>query len=133
MKTLDEKALNGLARSASAMGKIIEAHADWEDRVCKVVIELPETMQNAQLREAIAQLWLQDGFIASVSQDGYLMIDGLRGSQPDNQFDLIAAVAHQIKTYTKASMQRDAQRELCGSDEMAVIAHALEQGDALRH
>lgn len=127
MQTLDEQALGDLARSISASGRIIEAHADRDDTVCKVVIELGDALHNLQLREALLQLWYADGFIATTSRDGLLLIDGLRDSaRQQNGLDLIGAVAHQIKAYTRSSMQQDAQRELSGSPEMAFLAQAAE-------
>lgn len=130
MLTLNEDVLQDLARSTSAVGKIIEAHAGWDDTVCKVVIELNESLQNMQLREAITQLWTADGFIASVSRDGFLMIDGVRGVEQEGELDLIASVSHQIKEYAKASMQRDARQEMTASPELAFLAQTAKEQDS---
>ncbi len=80
MTHLSEKALTDLARSATAMGKVVEAHADTQDVICKVVVELPEWVKNPQVRRSVAEFWQNDGFIATVTKDGLLIIDGLRGS-----------------------------------------------------
>ena len=80
MMHLQEKALHDLARSATSMGKIIEAHADEQDVICKVVVELPEWVKDPQVRRSVAELWQQDGFIATVTKDGLLIVDGMRGN-----------------------------------------------------
>ena len=51
MKQFSETALRNLARAASAMGRVIEAHADGDDCVRKVVVELSAPVQNSQIRE----------------------------------------------------------------------------------
>ena len=122
MVHLTQQSLHQLARATCAMGKIIEAHADQEDRVCKVVIELNESMQHFPLREAIVQLWHADRFLVSVSKDGLLMIDGMRDVETTNQWDLLAAVGHQLKEYTKASIRAEACREMSGRDDMAFLS-----------
>jgi hypothetical protein len=109
MMTLHEQGLKDLARAASATGRIIEAHSDEADRICRVVVEMREGLQNPQLREATLQLWMADGFIASVSRDGgYLMIDGLIGQESSSAMDLIHCVSEQIKKYTQSAMKVNA-------------------------
>ena len=112
MITLQEQGLSDLARAASATGKIIEAHSDNEDRICRVVVQMGDQLRNMQLCEAILQLWMQDGFIVSTSRDkGYLMIDGLRDGKMDpSQGDLIQLVAEQLTRYTKQTLSRAAHQ-----------------------
>lgn len=78
MITMDEKTRSDLARSASAMGKVIEAHADERDVVRKVVVQLPEWVQNPEVRQSVAQHWNEAGFVASVGSDGLLIVDGVK-------------------------------------------------------
>jgi hypothetical protein len=80
MNALTEKSLNDLARSATAMGKIVEAHTDAQDVITKVVVELPEWVKDPQVRRSVAEYWQADGFIANVTKDGLLIVDGMRGS-----------------------------------------------------
>ncbi len=132
MMTLQEQGLKDLARAASATGRIIEAHSDEADRICRVVIEMRDGLQNPQLREATLQLWMADGFIASVSRDGgYLMIDGLIGQEAPDAMDLINCVSQQIKKYTQSAIK--ASKETLPELDMSVMATALlnEQGTAL--
>lgn len=132
MMTLHEQGLKDLARAASATGRIIEAHSDEADRICRVVVEMREGLQNPQLREATLQLWMADGFIVSISRDGgYLMIDGLIGQESSSAMDLINCVGQQIKTYTQSAMKATA--ETLPELDMAVMATALlgEQGASL--
>lgn len=78
MVSLDEKTREDLARSASAMGRVIEAHADNRDVVRKVVVQLPEWVQNPEIRQSVAQHWNDAGFVASVGADGLLIVDGVK-------------------------------------------------------
>ena len=128
MTLLHEQGLKDLARASSAAGRIIEAHSDKDDQICRVVIEMSEGgLRNAQLREAVLQLWMADGFIASISRDGqFLMIDGLIG-QPENAgLDLINTTAEQIKCYTRSAIKQSAAQDtLTNSAEMAFLASAI--------
>lgn len=81
MMHMDEKMRGDLARSASAMGKVIEAHADERDVVRKVVVQLPEWVQNPQIRQSVAEHWNEAGFIASVGSDGLLIVDGVKDAR----------------------------------------------------
>lgn len=81
MQMTDEKTRGDLARSASALGRIIEAHTDHLDVICKVVVELPEWVRNQEVRQSVAELWQERGFIASVTKDGFIIIDGVRDGQ----------------------------------------------------
>ncbi len=77
MEQFSEKSLSDLAQSAIAMGRIIEAHTDQNDVVCRVVVELPEWVRNQAVQASIAQLWQEKGFMASVTKDGLLIVDGV--------------------------------------------------------
>lgn len=83
MMHLPEQSISDLARTATAMGEIIEAHADHQDNICKVVVQLPEWVRNPEVRRSVADKWHQDGFIATVTKDGLLIVDGLRGQHGD--------------------------------------------------
>lgn len=124
MTIFTEQALLDLARAASSMGKIIEAHADRDDCVRKVVIELSSPLQNIQLKQSVIELWTRDGFIASV-KEGYLIIDGFRGEQAISGMDMVGAVSHQLKTYAKGAWRAAANDELTGSDRLSGMATAL--------
>lgn len=127
MVTLHEQGLTDLARASSATGQIIEAHSDDNDRICRVVIEMSDSLLNPQLREATMQLWMADGFIASISRDGhFLMIDGIIGQDNAATMDLINIVAQQMNAYTKQSMRKDSRRE--ATAELAFLASALDTG-----
>lgn len=78
MMQMTEKTRSDLARSATAMGTIIEAHADERDVVLKVVVQLPEWVRNPEVRQSVAELWQEGGFIASVNAEGLLIIDGVK-------------------------------------------------------
>ena len=78
MMHMDEKTLIDLARSATAMGKIIEAHADHHDVIRKVVVKLPEWVKNQEVRESVVRMWHEQGFIASVDKEGLLIVDGMK-------------------------------------------------------
>ena len=78
MMHLDEKMRGDLARSATAMGKIIEAHADDNDVIRKVVFELPEWVKTDDVRQSVADLWQQNGFVATVTKDGLIIVDGVK-------------------------------------------------------
>lgn len=78
MMQLDEKMRGDLAKSATAMGKIVEAHTDDNDVILKVVVRLPEWVKNEEVRESVVQMWQQDGFVASVDKEGYLIVDGVK-------------------------------------------------------
>lgn len=81
MHLVDEKSRMDMARSASALGRIIEAHTDHRDVICKVVVELPEWVKNQEVRQSVAELWQAQGFIASVTKEGYIIVDGVRDGQ----------------------------------------------------
>ena len=81
MMHMDEKTRSDLARSASAMGKVIEAHADKFDVVHKVVVQLPEWVQNPEIRQSVAEHWNEAGFVASVGSDGLLIVDGVKDAR----------------------------------------------------
>ncbi len=78
MMQLNDKARLDLARSASAMGRIIEAHCDERDVVCKVVVEMPEWVQNPEVRHSVLELWQGKGFLATITKDNLLIIDGVK-------------------------------------------------------
>lgn len=79
MTGLSPKAIQDLAHSAIGMGRVVEAHADADDIVRKVVVELPEWVKNPEVRERVSTLWQERGFIASVNKEGLLIVDGIRG------------------------------------------------------
>lgn len=136
MVTLSEESVLPLARSMAAMGRIIEAHADQHDRVRKVVVEMNDGLNNLQLRDAMIQLWYDDGFLASISQDGYLIIEGTRHQEPVGSMELVNAVAHQIRCYSRSSMQEEARRDMTGMDELmqaAAVASGHESEAELTH
>lgn len=135
MTTFHEQGLKDLARACSATGTIIEAHSDEASRVCRVIVEMSDGLRHLPLREATLQLWMADGFIASVSRDGrYLVIDGLIGQAEHNDaMVLINVVAQQIKRYgaQRQSMQAAASLQM-SSPEVTFLAGAHDQASALQ-
>ncbi|MBN67226.1 MAG: hypothetical protein CMM94_06650 [Rickettsiales bacterium] len=79
MMEVSAKTLGDLARSATAMGKIVEAHTDNKDTVSKVVVSLPEWVQNQDIKQSVTEYWQERGFMASINKDGLLVIDGMIG------------------------------------------------------
>ena len=73
---MSHKSVTDLARSAIAMGTVIEAHADERDVVRKVIVSLPEWVQNDLVKARVSGLWQERGFIANINQEGLLVIDG---------------------------------------------------------
>lgn len=91
---------------------------------------MSDGLRHLPLREATLQLWMADGFIASVSRDGrYLMIDGLVGQQEQaDAMLLINQVAAQIKCYSMQQLQSKAASSPRETNvDMAFLASALEQ------
>lgn len=129
MFTLEETSLRPLAYASCATARIIEAHTDRHDTICRVVLEIGDAMRNIQLREAILQLWMQDGFMASASRDGcHLFIDGLIHQETESDMDLVAVVAYQIKEYSKQSAQVKATDLPNEPDELSLMPHGAVDG-----
>lgn len=91
MTMLEKDSVQNLARCAIATAHIEEAHADETDTVRKVVIALPEWSKNPMVAREISRLWQEEGFIASVNSEGWLLIDGLK-EQWEGAPDLIRAI-----------------------------------------
>lgn len=89
---LERDSIQNLARCAIATAHIEEAHADETDTVRKVVIALPEWSKNPMVGREIARLWQEEGFIASINREGWLMIDGIKENWQDAPNDLIRAI-----------------------------------------
>jgi hypothetical protein len=113
MNHMEDTSVAMMAQALSATGKMIEAHANEKDEICRVIIQLGDAARDPSVRKAITQLWMQDGFFASVSGDGLLMVEGLNGAHP--QADLMAAVSQQIKHYAMADAQQKARADMTGN------------------
>tara|TARA_B100001750_G_C15329598_1_gene506550 strand:+ start:317 stop:706 length:390 start_codon:yes stop_codon:yes gene_type:complete len=102
-----------MAQALSASSRIIEAHTDTKDVICRVVLQVDEAARAPQMREAMSQLWQERGFVASMTRDGFLTVDGL--IPPQRGVDLMAAVSEQIKKFAMADAQERARQDMTGT------------------